>query len=105
MVRPRASVLLDIGARSGTMAPMPPIVTYGLLALCAMVLAASVWLGGRSAEQRWPRLSKASMAISIGALAAGYLVLRPGAGDDYDEHARQAAALQQPLFVDLYSNY
>jgi hypothetical protein len=84
---------------------MPPTVTYSLLALCAVVLVASIWLGGKTAQQRWPRLSKASLAITIGAMAAAYLVLRPGAGDDFDEHAREAAALQQPLFVDVYSNY
>jgi hypothetical protein len=84
---------------------MPPTVTYSLLALCAVVLVASIWLGGKTAQQRWPRLSKASLAITIGAMAAAYLVLRPGAGDDFDEQAREAAALQQPLFVDVYSNY
>ena len=84
---------------------MPPPVTYALLALCAAVLVAGLWLGGKSAEQRWPRLSRASMVITLAPLFVAWLVLRPGQGDDLSVRMREAAERQQPLFVDLYSNF
>jgi hypothetical protein len=84
---------------------MPPFATYALLAACAVALASGIWLGGRSAERRWPRLARWSLAITIGAVVAAYLVVRPGKGDDPDAALREAAADGKPLFVDVYSNF
>lgn len=83
---------------------MAPQLTYVLIALCAAVVVAGFWLGGRSGAARFPKYTRWSLVLQIAGFVGAYAVLRPGAGDD---PAELTAAIEhgQPVFIDVYSNY
>lgn len=84
---------------------MPVWLTYSLLAVCLGGLGFGLWVGGRAGSRRFARLHRYSGALQLVAALLAYVVLRPGAGDDGRLAIDEAKAAQQPIFVDLYSNF
>ncbi len=84
---------------------MPVSLTYTLLALAAGALVAGLWLGGRAGQGRLRRIARFSGAMQLGAIVLAYVVLRPGAGDGGRADIAAAQAAEQPIFIDLYSNF
>ncbi len=84
---------------------MPPALTYTLLFLCAAAFVFGYWVGDRK-KPRWARkFAKYATVIQLASLAACYLVLRPGSGDDGSAAMQAAREQGRPVFVDLYSNF
>jgi hypothetical protein len=90
---------------------MPPVVTYSLLGLCALVLVFGLVIERRralskEADARFARIRKYAWLLQVGAFVAAYFVLRPGTMPrDPREALRVAAAAREPVFIDMYSNY
>ena len=84
---------------------MSPIVTYTLLAICAAMFIAGMWLGDEDRRDRFPRLSNYSLVLMLAGILGAYFTVRPGDGDDGSSAIQQAVAAQKPLFIDIYSNY
>ncbi len=86
---------------------MPPVLTYSLLVLCAIVLVIGIALERRPEDDpRYGRLRKFAWVLQLGAFVAAYLVLRPGSMPrDPREALRVATAAHEPVFIDMYSNY
>ena len=84
---------------------MPPPLTYLLLGLCTALFVVGFWIGGRRASARFPRLSRLSIVFQIAAVVAAYLVLRPGRGADPNAAIASSMSHDQPVMLDIYSNY
>jgi hypothetical protein len=84
--------------------PMHPAITYSLLAVAALVVVGSFVLESKRFAPRFPRLAKSAWALQLGALALGYLVVRPGRGDSAESMAAKLAS-REPVLLDFYSNY
>ena len=84
---------------------MPVWITYTLLAGCAALLGFSLWAASDRGRERLPRVFRFTTAMQIAAVVLAYLVVRPGAGDDGPSDIAKASAAQQPIFIDLYSNF
>jgi len=83
---------------------VPPFVTYGLLAFFGLAIVAGFWLGGQRKGARFAKFARWSLVLQIAGLVGGYLVLRPGTGDDPAE-LTAAMAEGRPVFIDVYSNF
>lgn len=84
---------------------MPVWLTYSLLTICAGGLGFGLWVGGSGGQRRFARLHRYSGYLQLAAAALAYTVLRPGAGDHGPTDIAAASAAQQPIFIDLYSNF
>ncbi|MBI4950739.1 MAG: hypothetical protein HY908_01790 [Myxococcales bacterium] len=84
---------------------MHPALTYGFLALFAALVAFGVWLGGKKAKDKLPRLSRIALVFQLLPFGAAYLVLRPGAGLADTTEVQAALDEGQPVLLDLYSNF
>lgn len=83
---------------------MPPFVTYALLALCLALFAFGFWVDGRRGRALFPKLRRLALVMQLAAIVAAYFVLRPGHGNGASTMSASLAK-QQPVMIDLYSNY
>jgi uncharacterized membrane protein len=84
---------------------MHPGITYTLLVLCAGAVLFGFWLDARSNEKRWGRWRRFSLVFQLGAIAAAYLVLRPGRGVDGRAAIAAGVASGHPVMLEMFSNY
>ncbi len=84
---------------------MHPFITYSLLAACAALLAAGIWVEGRKEGMRGAKLRRYALPAQIGAVLLAYFALRPGHGDNPSRVMAASAAAGKPLLVDVYSNW
>jgi hypothetical protein len=86
---------------------MPPILTYSLLALCAVVLILGFVIERRRADDpRFGKLRRFAWVLQVGAFVAAYFVIRPGEADgDPRQALSTASAAHAPVFIDVYSNF
>jgi hypothetical protein len=84
---------------------MHPALTYTLLVGLVLVLGTGIWAEGRKDGMRGAKLRRFALALQLGAIAGGYLVLRPGRGDDPRAALSAHRATQRPMLLDVYSNW
>jgi len=82
---------------------MPPVLTYALLAFCAAVFLFSFAVDYVK-RPAVARLRRYSGWMTVVAMGAAYLLLRPGRGEDGAQALRTSAASGQPLFLEFFSN-
>jgi hypothetical protein len=83
---------------------MHPAITYTLLGLLVALFAAAWWVDGRPDTHRFARFRKFTLVAQVGALAAAFLLLRPGTSpyarpDTFDA----AVGHGTPALIDVYS--
>lgn len=84
---------------------MPVWLTYALLTASFGAFAFGLYLSGSGGRGRLRRLARYSGYLQVAALVAAYLTLRPGTGDDGRRDIVAASGAEQPIFVDVYSNF